>query len=85
MSDSKRETKELHERPESSVEGTDERTQGSTAPKSRLNVAGRVNRAISISVGSSGEAHGASSTQDVRIRQDGDTSVEESTTTRTTF
>jgi hypothetical protein len=36
----------------------------------RINVAGRVNRAVVANVGGSGSTHGVSSSQKVRIRQD---------------
>lgn len=63
------------------LRGIDE-GESSGSSRSRVNVAGRVNKASSVNVGGQG-AHSASSRQKVRIRQDGETTYEESETTKT--
>jgi hypothetical protein len=49
-------------------------------PVKGINFSGRVNKAVATNIGESGAAQGVSSKQTVRIVQDGETSLEESTT-----
>ena len=61
---------------------TDDASKPDTAHEGGVNVAGRVNAAVAGNVGSRGSVHAVSSTQHVRIRQEGGETAEESVTTR---
>jgi hypothetical protein len=50
-------------------------------PVKGINLAGRVNKAVATNIGEPGAAQGVSSKQNVRIVQDGETTLEEGTTT----